>query len=127
LPNALEFPVRTPFVLAAALVAAATLPGAAASAATVPTVARGQCEIEATNGSAECIVQLNENRTYGIWGMTTWSLDGYGSADLVCEVSGFHDHIEGGYGDTGHAFPHGIDVCRLTLHSSGGRSTADVA
>lgn len=86
-------------------------------------IARGGCSIDATNGSAKCIVQLDANPA-GEWGQTTWS--GYGSADLVCELSG-SDHIAGGYGSESHPFPHGVDICTLSLQASDGYSDAYVS
>ena len=107
-------------LLLAAFAAVATLPGTA-FAVVVPEVALHQCEIEATNGSAECIVVLDENPN-GEWGQDTWDTDGYGSADLVCRLSGSR-HIEGEYGFEWHPFPHGRDTCTLTLQATGTAST----
>lgn len=114
---------RSPLLLAAFAIAAA-LPGTAFAAA-VPKVAVGHCELDATNATAvECVVVLESNPN-GEWGQDTWDTDGYGSADLVCKLSG-SDHIGGPYGFEWHPFPHGADVCTLTLHATDGHSDAYV-
>lgn len=112
--------VRT--LLAVAAVAAALLPGTA-SAGVMPKVATGSCTVEVTNGTAECIVQLDPN-TGAYFGQSTWS--GYGSADLVCYVSGRSFHLEGGYGSEWVQWSHGADLCKLTVRGWDGRSSAYV-
>jgi hypothetical protein len=106
--------LRTPVVLAAALLAA--LQGTA-SAGVVPSVVLHKCEIEATNGTAECLVVLDANPDGG-FGTTTWS--GWGSADLLCKVSAAHFHFEGDEGSDFRAWNHGADVCTLVVQASGG-------
>ncbi|HVF03548.1 MAG TPA: hypothetical protein VNA20_01790 [Frankiaceae bacterium] len=112
--------VRT---LLAVVAVAAALPAAPASAGVAPQVAVRSCEVEATNGNAECIVALEPNPN-GFFGQSTWS--GYGSADLTCFVSGRSFHLEGGYGSDWIEWPHDADVCRLSVRASYGTSSAYV-
>ncbi|MDQ1713866.1 MAG: hypothetical protein QOE45_3316 [Frankiaceae bacterium] len=95
-----------------------------ARAENLPKVARGGCDIDATNGSASCVVLLDANPD-GEFGQTTWDVDGYGVANLVCRLSG-SAHLEGGYGSDWKPFPHGADVCTLTINASNGYADAYV-
>lgn len=111
--------MRTPVVVVSTLLAVAALQGTA-SAASVPRVALHSCDLVLTNESGDCLVVLDANPDGG-FGQDTWS--GWGSADLLCKVSGKHFHFEGEYGSEFVAWSHDADVC--TLHVQAGGGTAE--
>ena len=108
-------------VLPAILAAAAALPGTA-SAGVTPSVGVGSCVIDASNGSASCVVQLDAN-TNGEFGLIVY--DGFGSASLSCGLSGSKS-LSGGNGTRWIPFSHGYDACQLSLHANGGSAFAYV-
>lgn len=113
--------MRAPVLLLAAALLVAAHPGAAGAGA-VPPVGRGSCSVDADHNTATCLVQLSPNPA-GEFGSAVYS--GYGVATLDCPLHGTRV-IRGGYGFEWHPFPHGADLCKLTLVASGGSAFAYV-